>query len=627
MIFGFAVYATAFIYQTSFVVNGQRHFSLFDDAMISMRYARNLANGYGLVWNPGGERVEGYTNPLWVLYMSVVHLLPVSQAKVSAVVQVTAALFLLLTLWFVYRIAYELAGGSMAVSLGAVALTAFYYPINNWALQGLEVGALVCLTTGCSWLALGSPRAQCPAPLLYSVLGIGTLVRPDMVIIYLTVTGFCWFVDPVGRQRTVIVAGLVLALCVLAQTGFRLWYFGDLLPNTYYVKMTGYPVALRMSRGAFVFFEFAAGMGLLCFALPFTWLIIERHMAAWLLAAVFAAQSLYSIFVGGDAWEELAMGANRYISIAMPGFFILLACSLYWVCELLGNARDRETAAGGRWPKWALRAAYPGLLIACLLNVNMAYNWEGLARWLLQHKPLYVTENQEMVEIAYLLRRITPRDATVAVVWAGTIPYFADRYSVDLLGKTDKHIAHLLMRRATGLQQLVAFHPGHMKYDYGYSIGLLKPDVVAQPKWMRSEGKGMLDVEYERLPFHDVYVRRGSTRVLWPEIQRPGQLRLSGELDDELRAAPLGNTPFSLLSIPSLERPLDLGDHETESPRVSWRLHSSRGWSDDKTTQLAAGDARASGADGDAEIGRIPPAKLEAIYYHQGTPALVAVSQ
>ncbi len=39
---GFAVYATAFIHQTSFVVNGQRNLSLFDSAIISVALARNL---------------------------------------------------------------------------------------------------------------------------------------------------------------------------------------------------------------------------------------------------------------------------------------------------------------------------------------------------------------------------------------------------------------------------------------------------------------------------------------------------------------------------------------------------------------------------------------------------------
>ena len=46
-----------------------QHRFLQDDAFISFRYARNLATGHGLVWNPG-ERVEGYTNFLWTLLMA-----------------------------------------------------------------------------------------------------------------------------------------------------------------------------------------------------------------------------------------------------------------------------------------------------------------------------------------------------------------------------------------------------------------------------------------------------------------------------------------------------------------------------------------------------------------------------
>ena len=45
---------------------------LLDDAFISFRYAQNLVEGHGLVFNPGGpgEPVEGYTNFLWVLLMA-----------------------------------------------------------------------------------------------------------------------------------------------------------------------------------------------------------------------------------------------------------------------------------------------------------------------------------------------------------------------------------------------------------------------------------------------------------------------------------------------------------------------------------------------------------------------------
>src|SRR5690349_13096546 len=45
----------------SIVIDGHRYYALDDDQMIAMRYARNLAGGQGLVWNPG-ERVEGYTS-------------------------------------------------------------------------------------------------------------------------------------------------------------------------------------------------------------------------------------------------------------------------------------------------------------------------------------------------------------------------------------------------------------------------------------------------------------------------------------------------------------------------------------------------------------------------------------
>lgn len=108
---------------------------MFDDAMISMRYAKNFANGYGLVWNPGGERIEGYTNPLWVLYMSGIHLLPISQSKTSLFVQLTAAVLLAVNLYFVRKIALSVSDGSESVSLGAVVLTAAYLPINHWSLR------------------------------------------------------------------------------------------------------------------------------------------------------------------------------------------------------------------------------------------------------------------------------------------------------------------------------------------------------------------------------------------------------------------------------------------------------------------------------------------------------------
>jgi len=83
ILFGYAAYATEFIGQSLFKVEGETYSVLFDDAMISMTYARSLANGDGLVWYPGAERIEGYSNPLWSVFMAVFHLLPIPAARIS----------------------------------------------------------------------------------------------------------------------------------------------------------------------------------------------------------------------------------------------------------------------------------------------------------------------------------------------------------------------------------------------------------------------------------------------------------------------------------------------------------------------------------------------------------------
>src|SRR5690242_4842632 len=90
-----ALLSLVFIARTTFVVDGVRYATLFDDAMISMRYARNLAGGHGLVWNVGQPAVEGYTNFLWTLWMALIHLLPIPESKIALAVMATGGVILL----------------------------------------------------------------------------------------------------------------------------------------------------------------------------------------------------------------------------------------------------------------------------------------------------------------------------------------------------------------------------------------------------------------------------------------------------------------------------------------------------------------------------------------------------
>src|SRR3990172_11426286 len=93
VVLGYLYYAYRYIQASSFFIEGKPFYALFDDAMISMRYAWNLAHGNGLVWNPG-ERVEGFTNPLWVGFMALFHFFPIPAEKISFYIQAAGALFL-----------------------------------------------------------------------------------------------------------------------------------------------------------------------------------------------------------------------------------------------------------------------------------------------------------------------------------------------------------------------------------------------------------------------------------------------------------------------------------------------------------------------------------------------------
>jgi len=517
LVAAFLLYAGAFIYRTSFVVGGERYFSLFDDAMVSMRYARNFAQGHGLVWNAGGERVEGYTNPLWVVYMSLVHLLPISESKTSLAVQITEALLLAVNLLYVRRIALAVTGGVAAVALGAAALTASYLPINYWSLEGMEVGALLPLISVCCWQAIRSLDTGEFPRRLYVLLAVGVLVRLDMAVAFAAFLLFFLVVDPVRRRLHVGWGVPLLVVAVAAQTLFGWWYYGDALPNTYYLKLTGVPPLLRITRGAYVFAQFVWHANPLVFLLAFA-VALRRDKRITLLWWLIAIQMAYSIYVGGDAWEYWG-GSNRFITIVMPEFFVLLAYALYLLIPALVGRVRRESAARERSPRrlaWMFAAA----LVYAAVSLNSIHGPGALAEMLLIRAPLHTGsggENQRDVAQALMLRRLTDPNASVAVMRAGTVPYFSNRPAVDMLGKSDRYIAE----RADAEQRSSVrdFRPGHMKFDFAHSIGTLQPDVIVQLRQRTDRARPFLSGYEDRLLDGQCsYFRRGSERILWVRI-------------------------------------------------------------------------------------------------------------
>jgi hypothetical protein len=343
----------AFIARSSFVVEGRRVFCLFDDAMISMTYARNLCDGLGLNWARQGAPVEGFSHPLWLLPMIAVNAAGLPLALRSLPIQLLSLLLLLANVVLVRTLVLRHFSwpGARHWLLAAV-LTAFCYPLGYWSLMGMETALQALLTTAAVLLALDIVSAGRRRHLaLWAVLTGACLLRLDMAVVAAAVEGFVlaagglrWRDDGARRDRREWLAGATLfAGTAFAYEVFRWSYFHDWLPNTWYLKMTGVPAAVRLLRGGLSLWHTAVEHAALFAAVAAGCLTVLRRERRMLLPAlVFLASCAYSVYVGGDAWDD-DMRLGRFVAFAMPMVFVLLGGAVNRILALLYCPR----AAGG----------------------------------------------------------------------------------------------------------------------------------------------------------------------------------------------------------------------------------------------------------------------------------------
>jgi len=443
--------------------------------------------------------------------MAAVHLLALPQHRFTLAVQVLGAAILLALLVTVFRLGSHLqqnaASGRAtpsvpAAPIAAMILAGFYWPLVYWTLEGMEVGLLALIA---SLAAAALVTGRRPA-VTYGVLALGTFVRTDFLVVLMAFALAGALLDDPARRRAHLVLGVTIALaCAATQTVARLLYFHDPLPNTYYLKLTGYPAWLRVTRGAWVLFRTIVLSKGLLLLLPAAAIALEQGPARkrqLLLLTPFFAQAAYSVWVGGDAWEG-TIPCNRYLSVAMPLLFVAASGPLLRVAAWLD-------------PRARLGLA-PALAVAVAAMLVVA-PW----RTTLFLAPIpYIDKDRDLTVRALAARQLTRPEGSVAATGVGTIGYYSERRIVDLLGKCDRHVARLPMRRARSQNELTYFLPGHLKWDYAYSIGELKPDLVAQLWEYPQEAQPYLaDYTVTRTMVGgeplQMAARKDSPRVVWP---------------------------------------------------------------------------------------------------------------
>jgi hypothetical protein len=546
------LFGAAFIASTRFDVHGRTYFTLFDDAMVSMTYARNLAEGAGLVWNHGEQAVEGYTNFLWTLWMAVLHLIGTPEPAVALLVMLSGLIVLVANLIVVWKLARLVSTPATTAGLTVLA-TGLCYPLIFWTLRGMEVGLMALVINLALLRALSSPAGERLRVADVIWLIVLPLIRPDGIVPAVIIAAYVgWTRIRAGRIRAAAAVVACPLAILLAHTGLRWWLYGDLLPNTYYLKVAGIPLIERLSRGAATFWETVQSNLWLTFALGLLAAIGHVDRRLKLVIAVVITQICYSVWVGGDAWEQ-SRYANRYVAAVLPLavllaargveqlfsgrsiFRALIAGAVGQILLLTGisDALVKTTLLPATWSStvavflvvikiatgiWFLVAAatvamnrlvfsrWPriGVMVPALCAVLLTLSVPFVAEWL-DGEALHVRDDARAARLGLDLRASTSPQASLGVVWAGAIPYFAHRRSIDFLGKSDAHVAHVPPR--------APFVPGHNKWDYVYSIAALKPDVIVQT-WRATPADVRLirSLGYEQVG-NDAFVRAGSSVI------------------------------------------------------------------------------------------------------------------
>ncbi|HEX3131791.1 MAG TPA: hypothetical protein VH394_30925 [Thermoanaerobaculia bacterium] len=535
-----AVWGGWLIYRTSFEVDGTRIFCLFDDAMISMTYARNAVEGHGLNWARQGEPVEGFTHPLWLVPMVASNLLPVELRFRSLPMQLLSLVLLLATVLAVRRLVLSWFSTEGARHwMPAAAMTGFCYALAYWSLFGMETMLQALLAVVAVHLAIASVEGRRERHLeLWLVCAAAYLLRMDMLLLAVAVQVWVAARGGLRRGKARWLAGLGVFLALaLGYSLFRWVYFHDLLPNTYYLKLTGVPRVVRLLRGLLCLEPFvrnhlvlllAAGIG----AVP----LLRRNRRLELPLAIFLLYCAYSVWVGGDAWDldvEVPVRANRYIAFVLPLLFVLLNGLLN---QALGawKGRSRESPAG---PWIAGSAAVLGvLLVNGLWPGGTDEAWHRMTG---STRPPLTDSHLIVMRQLNRLTRVVKPGAVVATAWAGIPAYFSDYRLVDILGFNDRHVARSPSRLPGDEDHPALYRPGHDRWDFDYLLKDVRPDAFFQIWGPRLEGLkvGELMTSAGYVRRRGVWLRRDSAYVLpdgggpveeGPQPQQPPRKRRGG---------------------------------------------------------------------------------------------------
>lgn len=443
-----------------------------DDTFISLRYAANLVEGHGLVYNPG-ERVEGITNLSWTLLLAVPLALGLDPVIASAAM---GGVCLLLAVWAARTLGHRTVGGSVW-ALAPVACIAVDPLAVLEAVEGLETALyMAVVTTGTArfcWELHADGRRSWRHHLPSSaVFAVAATIRPEAPLLPALLHGGLLLHTLAADRETAaerfvaaLAAALPLVVTVGALTVFRLSYYGEWLPNTYYAKSG----TAGFEEGLAYLAHHASG-----------------HPGLWLglvLATPLAVSRRQGAAVSAACWGFLVYVASVGGDFKPTGRFVLPVVSLMGAVVAVSMAgRSTRLQVGV--------AACLGLATIARLPVVLetAQQWAEVRHANLEARRV----------VGEFLAENMPPETVLAIHSAGAIPYYAGLPTIDMWGLTDKHIARApVPPHHNGLV-------GHMRGDPSY-VFENSPDIYLPEEKVFTLRAWPLEVEPD---FPDDFERR-----------------------------------------------------------------------------------------------------------------------
>ncbi|MBK8551320.1 MAG: hypothetical protein IPL53_09785 [Ignavibacteria bacterium] len=400
---------------------------IVDDLYIYFRYVNNFVDGKGIVYNPG-EYVEGFSGFSWLMLLSVFGFFGL---PLELLAKITSLLFGFLNLLLLFRICLKLNLGRL--SYLTCLLMLFNLPYILWSVSGFEIMLYVFLMLSAFYLIINLNTGTIYISILSLLIFLISVTRPEGILISLAfiVFTFVFSGNNIFAKKVTFLFGLMIVSFLM----FRILYFGDILPNTYYAKIghdfIGHYEIRSYRNGLYYIWEFFRHniqFIPVMILLPLAYTRLNKNKPFYFILTIISLQLFFVTFAGGD-W----MVQYRFIVAVIPFLSLVLVICLneYIILKKL-SAGVIYTVAGS-------------------LIVMMTYSF------IIEDKSTIQKETvmwNGLKEFSSDIKNTIPPGSYVANGSSGIIPYYLnDVIFLDVVGLTNKTIAKNGFRHKTWFEK------------------------------------------------------------------------------------------------------------------------------------------------------------------------------